>query len=99
MATHRSYRLVTVAAGKDVISPTPVAIENHSSDERFDDITEEHCSNGSQESDPIARCFVVVDISFKDCGVSFTSCSFERPPASITDRIIGASSLPLLFQC
>jgi hypothetical protein len=51
----------------------------------------------SLQSDPIARCFAVVDISFKDCGVSFTSCSFERPPASITDRIIGASSLPLLL--
>jgi hypothetical protein len=35
------YKMVTVAMGKDVISPMAVATEVHSSDEWFSDITEE----------------------------------------------------------
>jgi hypothetical protein len=38
---HRYYRMVTVAMGDDVMSPKTVATEGHSSDGRFDDITDE----------------------------------------------------------
>jgi hypothetical protein len=33
--------MITVAMGKDVISPEPIATEGHSSDDRFGAITKE----------------------------------------------------------
>jgi hypothetical protein len=41
MVAHRSYKMVTVAMSKDVMSPKTVATEVHSSDGWFGDITEE----------------------------------------------------------
>jgi hypothetical protein len=38
---HRYYRMVTVATDDDVMSPKTVATVGHSSDGRFDGITEE----------------------------------------------------------
>jgi hypothetical protein len=38
---HRCHQMVTVAMGEDVMSPTTVATNDHNSDGRFGDITEE----------------------------------------------------------
>jgi hypothetical protein len=40
MVAHRYYQMVTVATGKDVMSPNPVVTEDHNSDGRFGDIIE-----------------------------------------------------------
>jgi hypothetical protein len=38
MVTRRCYQMVIVATDEDTLSPEPVAIESHSSNERFSDI-------------------------------------------------------------
>jgi hypothetical protein len=40
MVICRCYQMVIVAMGEDVLSPESIAIEGHSSDKRFGDITE-----------------------------------------------------------
>jgi hypothetical protein len=41
MVAPHCYQIVTVAMGKDVMSPKPVSIEGHNSDGWFGDITDE----------------------------------------------------------